>query len=767
MRTQFIAASATIASAAALALAACSDAPPGPSSAGTSARQLAVVASAAAAAPALTWLAPLGTGTADPMSFDATAAPVVEICAWGGTACVGAPVARFTTGPVGGELPLTVNTVAGQYEASWNLNDASFTTRRTYRIRVLHGTTELGAISVDVVRGRWGLSQDGSVVPLRASANLPISFSLTAAQSPAPFYPAPPETAIPDSYIVLLKDGVSNVEDVAAQLTRKYGGRIARTYDTLLRGFAVDGLPSTSLPALLREPTVAHVAGDQWGALTSSGSRSVTDLWGLDRIDQHRLPTDGKYNFTATGSGVTVYILDSGILTTHGEFGNLGGRASFIDNPDFPSPSTDCYGHGTQMAGIVGGQTVGVAPEVRHLVGIRVGPCVTPFRVQLQAVIDALDWVAAHRDTHAPAVVLLAFAFTAPSALPSCPSPAPSLDSAVARLINSGVTVVVSAGNDGIDACRVSPARVALAITVAASDQRDATMEWPFRTNDGTVVDLFAPGTEIHTADNNGGYADGFGTSEAAAFVAGAAALYLELHPGASPTEVQTALVALATTDQLDLSRLSHGSPNRLLFVGTSVTVSPRVSTVPIDGAPVTLTARVRSLSDDVPVTWRSLQGLVTVAGSALTASVTGTTSGIDSVVVRAGMAEDTVVVTILGPLAVRLNPYGNQPVGSGPDTIEVVNASLARVAAPDSIRVTLLHRVRACGIPDYVPPETINVTVPAGQKIVTFGTFVPGRCGGLQSAATYTITQAVLGASTLLDLGKVPPDQLWVTILR
>ena len=134
--------------------------------------------------PALTWLAPLGTGTADPATFDAAAAPVVEVCAWTGTVCAAPPVARFTTGPVAGELPLTVNTAAGQYEASWSLMDASLTSRRTYRLRVLQGTTELGAVSVDVVRGRWALtSTDGSLAPLQAAGALPLRFSI---QQPAP-----------------------------------------------------------------------------------------------------------------------------------------------------------------------------------------------------------------------------------------------------------------------------------------------------------------------------------------------------------------------------------------------------------------------------------------------------------------------------------------------------------------------------------------------------------------------------------------------------
>jgi hypothetical protein len=137
---------------------------------------------AIAAASSVTWLAPLGTGTADPSTLDAAAAPEVEICAWTGTACSAAPLARFATGAVSPMLPLTVNAAAGRYEASWDLNNASFTTRRTYRVRVLQGATELGAVSVDVIRGRWALTRaDGTLAPLAAASALPIHFSVTAA----------------------------------------------------------------------------------------------------------------------------------------------------------------------------------------------------------------------------------------------------------------------------------------------------------------------------------------------------------------------------------------------------------------------------------------------------------------------------------------------------------------------------------------------------------------------------------------------------------
>src|SRR5262249_35249994 len=127
----------------------------------------------------LNWLSPLGTALANPTTFDATVAPQLVICAWTGTACSGTPVAQFSTTPSGSVGSISVNVAAGDYEASWNLLNASFTSRKTYRIRVLQGMVELGAISVDVVRGRWALTRsDGTLAPLNAANNLPIRFSM-------------------------------------------------------------------------------------------------------------------------------------------------------------------------------------------------------------------------------------------------------------------------------------------------------------------------------------------------------------------------------------------------------------------------------------------------------------------------------------------------------------------------------------------------------------------------------------------------------------
>lgn len=172
----------------ACAVAACADrAPTAPT------RPAATVSAAVtAAAPALTWLAPLGAGAADPATFDAAAAPVVEVCAWGNGGCVGPAIVRFSTAPTGPDLALTVNAAAGRYEASWNLADARFTTRRTYRVRVLQGAAELGALSVDVVRGRWALTRtDGTLAPLTSAAALPVRFHLARAGAPVtPIIPA-------------------------------------------------------------------------------------------------------------------------------------------------------------------------------------------------------------------------------------------------------------------------------------------------------------------------------------------------------------------------------------------------------------------------------------------------------------------------------------------------------------------------------------------------------------------------------------------------
>jgi subtilisin family serine protease len=318
-------------------------------------------------------------------------------------------------------------------------------------------------------------------------------------------------------------------------------------YSTVVQGFAAR-LTGQQLAALRADPRVDYVEADQpmYATTTQTGA-----TWGLDRIDQRNLPLSTTYSYTADGTGVTAYVIDTGIRLSHGQF---GGRAtSGFDAVDGGS-ADDCHGHGTHVAGTVGGSTYGVAKNV-SLVAVRVLDCAGSGSTA--GVIAGVDWVTANHAS--PAVANMSLGGGAST----------TLDNAVAASIASGVTFVLAAGNGNflgiaVNACNVSPARVAGSITVGATDKTDKKASY---SNYGTCLDLFAPGVSItsswysnDTATNTIG-----GTSMAAPHVAGAAALYLQGNPSATPSAVAGALVANATTGKV--TSAGTGSPNRLLFV--------------------------------------------------------------------------------------------------------------------------------------------------------------------------------------------------------
>ncbi|MCT4356178.1 S8 family peptidase [Streptomyces sp. Je 1-79] len=272
--------------------------------------------------------------------------------------------------------------------------------------------------------------------------------------------------------------------------------------------------------------------------------------WGLDRIDQRDLPLSTTYTYNRTASNVTAYIIDTGIRTSHSEF---GGRATVgTDTVGGGQNGQDCQGHGTHVAGTVGGAKYGVAKGAK-LVAVRVLDCNGSGTTA--GVIAGVDWVTANAVK--PAVANMSLGGGANT----------SLDDAVKRSIASGVTYAVAAGNGNFlglpaRACNYSPARVPEAITVGATDSADKRASF---SNYGTCVDLFAPGVSITSAWKDGDTATNTisGTSMAAPHTAGVAALYLSANPTASPAQVSTALVNNATSGKVQ-NPLS-GSPNRLL----------------------------------------------------------------------------------------------------------------------------------------------------------------------------------------------------------
>ena len=367
-------------------------------------------------------------------------------------------------------------------------------------------------------------------------------------------------------YIVVFKTSVPRAASVALEHSQRFGVDLGFVYEHALKGYA-GRLPDSLVAALEADPRVASVVPD---AEVTALDTQAGATWGLDRIDQRALPLSGTFGYTRTGAGVTVYVIDTGFRFSHSDF---GGRAiSGYDAVD-GGTADDCNGHGTHVAGTVGGTTYGVAKGVR-LVAVRVLDC---SAVGLwSGVIAGVDWVTQDHDPGELAVANMSLGGSANSAV----------DTAVRNSIADGVSYAIAAGNGnnaGVaqDACTISPARVAEAMTIGATDKTDAKVSW---SNYGSCVDWFAPGVGITSDWYTGDTATNTisGTSMATPHTSGVAALYLEGHPGATPAEVRAALYGLATKSIV--SSASTGN-NHLLYAGVDET--PGAAGSPVTVGPV------------------------------------------------------------------------------------------------------------------------------------------------------------------------------------
>ncbi|MFI6265781.1 S8 family peptidase [Micromonospora sp. NPDC051006] len=528
------------------------------------------------------------------------------------------------------------------------------------------------------------------------------------------------DTAVADSYIVVFKDtAVSRnaVGDNADRLVGRHGGAVARTYGAALRGFEVR-VGAKAAARIAADPAVAYV--EQNHTVSIAGTQANPPSWGLDRIDQRNLPLNSSYTYPNTASNVRAYVIDTGVLYGHNDF---GGRAvSGFDAVDGGS-ADDCNGHGTHVAGTVGGSAYGVAKGVQ-IVGVRVLNC-QGSGTNAQ-VVAGIDWVTANAVK--PAVANMSLGGSANS----------SIDTAVTNSINSGVTYAVAAGNGNAlgvrqNACNYSPARVPSAITVGATQNNDAAASF---SNFGTCVDILAPGVNITSAWYTGSGATNTisGTSMASPHVAGAAALVLSANPSWSPQQVRDNLVTNSTPNVV--TNVGTGTPNQLLYVvnGTppandfSVSVSPTSgSTAP--GGSVTATVGTATTAGSAQSVSLSASGLP--AGATASFSPSTVTSGGSSTLTIATSASTPpgsypVTITGSGAAGTRTASYTLTVTGSGgggcsgsngtdvaiPDTGATVASSITiagcnrNASASATVAVNIVHTYRGDLVIDLVAPD-------------------------------------------------------------
>lgn len=365
--------------------------------------------------------------------------------------------------------------------------------------------------------------------------------------------------AIKDQYIVVFDtpavlnagDGnaIANFASTQARtLQSQYNVTVTKGFNGVLNGVVIKA-DATQLRQLSKNSNIKYIEQDQVVTVTppmTTAGDQASPTWGIDRVDQRNLPLDSNYHYDFDGSGVTAYVIDTGVRITHNEFGNRASHGyDFVDNDN---DATDCNGHGTHVAGTIGGSAYGVAKNV-NIVGVRVLGC--DGSGSFSGVISGIDWV--KNNASGPSVANMSLGGGASQ----------SVDDAVNNAVAAGVSFVVAAGNDNSNACNYSPARAADAITVGSTTSSDSRSSF---SNYGSCLDIYAPGSSITSAWYNSDSSTNTisGTSMAAPHVAGAVALYLDEDPSLSPAQVDALLGNRASSGKV--SDAKSGSPNELLF---------------------------------------------------------------------------------------------------------------------------------------------------------------------------------------------------------